>query len=98
MTTDDIMTLVIRYANIPTNERYELTRQAIDKLVTENDTLRQRCEQAYAVGRQSGREDCEVLLQQALHLIETMPVKHPDQIGPRDALCAAIREHLKENK
>ena len=40
----------------------------------------------------------EALLQQALHLIETMPVKHPDQIGPRDALCAAIREHLKENK
>lgn len=36
----------------------------------------------------------EALLRQALHLIETMPVKHPDQIAPRNALAKAIRDRL----
>ena len=69
--------------------------ELVDELRKENDTLRQRCEQGYAIGRQSGREDCEALLRQALELIETMPVKHPDQITPRNALSVSIKKMLQ---
>ena len=37
----------------------------------------------------------EALLRQALDLIETMPVKHPDQITPRNALIVSIKNRLQ---
>ena len=37
----------------------------------------------------------EALLRQALDLIETMPVKHPDQITPRNALSVSIKKRLQ---
>jgi hypothetical protein len=36
------------------------------------------------------------LLRQAADMLATLPVKHPDQIGPRDALITAIEERLGE--
>jgi sulfur relay (sulfurtransferase) DsrC/TusE family protein len=36
----------------------------------------------------------EALLRQAADMLATLPVKHPDQIAPRDALITAIKERL----
>jgi len=41
------------------------------------------------------RQKDEALLRQALDLIEIMPVKHPDQITPRNALTASIKKRLQ---
>lgn len=39
----------------------------------------------------SDNEAKDALLRQAADMLATLPVKHPDQIAPRDALVTAIR-------
>ena len=49
--------------------RRQLERH-VDALEDQVKTLDLRCAQGYAIGRQSGREDCEALLRQALEALE----------------------------
>jgi hypothetical protein len=39
-------------------------------------------------------DDLRLLLRQAADMLATLPVKHPDQIAPRDALLASIKKRL----
>ena len=58
----------------------------------------QRCKEISNFTAECYRLDLErdeALLRQALDLIETMPVKHPDQITPRNALTVSIKKRLQ---
>ena len=68
----------------------------IQRLQAENELLHARCQQAYAVGRESGREDDETLLRQALNALD--PPEHLRFGGTgrlKAAAITAIKERLK---
>ena len=53
------------------------------------------CRQALREAINKLMADNETLLRQAVAMLETMPVKHPDQIEPRNELCAKLRARLQ---
>jgi hypothetical protein len=65
------------------------------RLYAENERLRSAANRGghMAVAWELQQAD-EALLRQAADMLATLPVKHPDQIAPRDALAKEIKERL----
>ena len=78
-------------------EQLNEAAKEIQRLQAVNELLSKRCQQAYNIGVQSGREDCEVLLRQAQDRLDTARYNEADPVM-RDhysKTITAIEKHLK---
>jgi hypothetical protein len=77
-----------------------MTDRELDLLVhdleVENTGLKDRIQDLYGQLNATEKEvdDCRLVLRQVADMLATLPVKHPDQIAPRDALVKEIKERI----